>query len=92
MSVMVQQHKKTSKSGLTASRKKARRRPTRTVKATQALNELADCHYKLAALAALLEACGETMAAGEARGAGSLVAEQVRRLEELTITLDKETR
>jgi alpha-beta hydrolase superfamily lysophospholipase len=80
------------KSGLTGSRKKARRRPARTAKTVEALNGLADCHYKLAALAALLEACGETMAAGEARGAGSLIAGQVRRLEELTTTLDKETR
>ncbi len=83
---------KTSKAGLTGSRKKTRRKSTRTVKAVEALNELADCHYKLAALAELLESCGEPMAAQQVRGAGSLVAEQVRRLEELAGTLNRETR
>ena len=86
----MQTHSK--KGRLTGSRKKARRRPARTVKAVEALNELADCHYKLAALAALLEACGETLAAGEVASAGTLIAEQVRRLEEMMTALDKETR
>jgi len=83
---------KPSKSGLTASRKKARCKSTRTVKAVSALNGLADCHYKLTALVGLLESCGETMEAGQVSGAGSLVGEQVRRLEELMNTLDEETR
>jgi 2-keto-4-pentenoate hydratase len=83
---------KQSTSRLTASRKKRRRQSARTVKAIGALNGLADCHYKLAALAGLLEACGETMEAGQVSSAGSLVGEQVRRLEELMTTLDQETR
>jgi len=79
-------------SHLTASKKGRRRKAGRTVKVVDALNGLADCHYKLAVLAALLESCGETMEAGQVSGAGSLVAEQVRRLEELMSALDKETR
>ena len=74
---------KTSSSRLTASRKKARRRrPVRTVKTVEALN----------GLAGLLEACGEPMEAGQVASAGTLIAEQVRRLEELMTALDKETR
>ena len=83
---------KQSTSRLTASRKKRRRQSGWTVKAVEALNGLAECHYKLAALAGLLEACGEPLEPGQVSSAGSLVAEQTRRLEELMSALDKETR
>ena len=83
---------KTSSSRLTASRKKRRRPSGRTNKAVEALNGLAECHGKLAALAGLLEACGEPLEEGQVRGAGALVAGQTRRLEELTNTLEEETR
>jgi hypothetical protein len=77
-------------SRLTAS-KKRRRKAVRPAKVVQALNELADCHYKLMALVGLLESCGETMEAWQVSSAGSLVGEQVRRLEELMNTLAEET-
>ncbi len=83
---------KHSTSRLTASRKKRRSRPTLTAKAAEALSELADCHYKLMALVSLLESCGETMEAWQVSSAGSLVGEQVRRLEELMNTIAGETR
>lgn len=92
MPAVVHKRKKIRTSPLTATRKKARRPSGRTVNAVRAWNGLADCHYKLAALAGLLESCGEPMAAGQVSSAGSLVAEQVRRLEELMSALDKETR
>jgi hypothetical protein len=81
-----------SKTNLTASKKKRRRTTRRTVKAIEALNGLADCHEKLAALAGLMEACGEMMEAGQVNITGTLIAEQVRRLDELKDTLDEETR
>jgi hypothetical protein len=89
---MVQRHKKTLKSNLTASRKKRRSRPALTAKAAEALSELGDCHYKLMALVSLLESCGETLEAWQVSSAGSLVGEQVRRLEELMNTIAGETR
>jgi hypothetical protein len=81
---------KHSTSRLTASWKKRRSRPA--AKAVEALDELADCHYKLMALVSLLESCGETMEAWQVSSAGSLVGEQVRRLEELMNTIAGETR
>jgi hypothetical protein len=83
---------KTLSSRLTPSRKKRRRQSGRTVKAVSALNELWDCHYRLMALVSLLESCGETMEAWQVSSAGTLVGEQVRRLEELMTTLEQETR
>jgi hypothetical protein len=92
MPVMVQRHKKTRKTNLTASKKKQQSQSTRTAKTAEALSELADCHYRLMALVSLLESCGETLEAWQVSSAGSLVGEQVRRLEELMNTIDKETR
>jgi hypothetical protein len=89
---MVQRHKKTRKTNLTASKKKRRGQSTRTAKTAEALSELADCHYRLMALVSLLESCGETLEAWQVSSAGSLVGEQVRRLEELMNTIDGETR
>jgi hypothetical protein len=83
---------KHSSSNLTASRKKRRRQSGRTVKTVEALNELWDCHYRLMALVSLLESCGETLEAWQVSSAGTLVGEQVRRLEELLNTITKETR
>jgi hypothetical protein len=92
---MVLKSKKSSTSRLTASRKKRvrpARKASRLVRALDALSELADCHYRLAALAGLLEACGEPMEAGQVASAGTLMAEQVRRLEEMMRRLDAATR
>jgi hypothetical protein len=82
---------KHSSSNLTASKKKRRRQSGRTTKAVEALNELWDCHYRLMALVSLLESCGETLEAWQVSSAGTLVGEQVRRLEELMNTIAKET-
>jgi hypothetical protein len=78
---------KHSKTGLTGSRKKARHQ-ARNVEVVNVLDGLADCHRRLAALAGLLEACGEPMEARQVSNAGALVNEQVRRLGELIDTLD----
>lgn len=84
---------KQSKTGLTGSRKKARRRKaTRTVKVVEALDGLEACYHKLAALAGLMDACGEAMEAYQIRGLGILVTEEVHRLGELKDTLNEETR
>jgi hypothetical protein len=57
------------------------------------LDELADCHHRLAILAGLLESCNERelLEPSLAKGAGELLAEQVRRLDELVHTLAEET-
>jgi hypothetical protein len=82
---------KQSKTGLTGSRKKARRRK-RTVKVVDALDGLEACYHKLAALAGLMDACGEAMEAYQVRGLGILVTEEVHHLGELKTTLNEETR
>jgi hypothetical protein len=58
MSVMVQQHKKTSKTGLTASRKKPSVRRL-TIKQVECVDGLRDCLATIGALAGLLEAAGQ---------------------------------
>jgi hypothetical protein len=58
----------------------------------ESLSDLADIHYKLAALASLMEACGQTMEGEQVASVGALIAEQVRRLERLMSRLDKATR
>jgi hypothetical protein len=58
----------------------------------ECLDVLADCHYKLAALAALMVACSEAIEAGQVRGLGVLVTDEVCRLEELLAGLGKARR
>ena len=56
------------------------------------LRDLADVHYKLSALAGLLQACGSPMEAEQVAGAGVLVAEQSRRLGEMMNRHDRRKR
>jgi hypothetical protein len=82
--------KSIKKSRLTGSRNKRRDAAARA--AVQCVDGLGDCYERLAALTGLLEACGEPMEAAQVKSAGSLMAEQVRRLAELTDTLDNTLR
>ena len=72
-----------SKTNLTASKKKQRRKAVRPAKAVAVWGELWDCHYRLMALVSLLESCGEPMEAWQVSSAGTLAGEQVRRMEKL---------
>jgi len=83
---------KSSGTNLTASKKGRRQAVRPAKKEVSAWGELWDCHYRLMALVSLLESCGETMEAWQVSSAGTLVGEQVRRLEELMTTLEQETR
>ncbi len=82
---------KTSSSVLTPSRKKRPRR-LNAAKHVRCVDGLADCHIRLAALAGLMDACGEAMEAYQVRGLGLLVSEEVYRLGELRDTLKQEAR
>ena len=76
-------NKKSFKSGLTASKKKQRRKAVRPAKAAAVWSELWDCHYRLMAVVSLLESCGESLEGWQVSSAGTLVGEQARRMETL---------
>ncbi len=78
-------------SHLTTSKKKRRRTTERTLKQVRCVDGLADCHIRLAALAGLMDACGEALEPYQVRGLGILLSEEVYRLGELKDTLDEET-
>jgi hypothetical protein len=76
-------NKKSFKSGLTASKKKQRRKAVRPAKAAAVWSELWDCHYRLMAVVSLLESCGDPLEGWQVSSAGTLGGEQVRRMEKL---------
>lgn len=81
---MVQQHKKTPKTSLTASQEKRRR--TVSVKRVECLDRLRDCLETIGALAGLLEAAGrhphaELLEPGMIAHTGRLILAEVAKAE-----------
>jgi len=83
MPVMVQRHKKTRKTNLTASKKKQRHKAVHPAKEAAVWSELWDCHYRLMAVVSLLESCGDPLEGWQVSSAGTLAGEQARRMETL---------